>query len=55
MTSWACQTPNGAGYRIVPAGTGREASSTSAIMASSGTSKGARIPKRDAGTKPKRG
>ncbi len=49
------QTPKAAGYRMVPAGSGRVSSSDMAIMASSGTSKGARIPKREAGVKPNRG
>lgn len=49
------QTPNAAGYRMVPAGTGRVSSRAIAIMASSGTSNGARMPKREAGVKPNRG
>lgn len=41
--------PKAAAYWMVPLGTGRDASSARAIMASSGTSIGARMLKRDAG------
>lgn len=47
--------PKAAGKWKVPVGTGRVSFKDSVIMASSGTSKGARMPKRDAGVKPNLG
>jgi hypothetical protein len=49
------QARNGAGYAIVPCGVSASGSSVSAINASSGTSKLARMPNAEARTKPNRG
>lgn len=50
-----CRTPNAAADRIAPAGADRLLFRAMAIMFPSGTSKGARIPIRDARTNPSLG